>query len=349
MTKQKLMMTAAVASLYVISPQAAFSQDDNVRDEIVVTGEKRGRSLQDTTTSTEIITTEDIAELNIVDIEDALRRIGNAGFTTVGSGANDQFILRGVQSGGVTPGGTPVATLIVDGAVIPNQAAGATVSNAWDVTQIEVLRGAQSTIQGRNSLIGAIVVNTQDPTYEWNLKGRATYAEENTWETSLAFGGPIIDDQLAFRISAQHVESDGFVERADGSRGDREFHTLARGKLLIEPAAIPGLKWDIFGTYSEEVDGSVLVDAADLNARIQLTDIATRTEREIITFGSELSYDINDKLSLVSVTSFANLMTNEVDDFDRLPDQGAPASPIRLNERDNTDWIQELRLLYDDG
>ncbi|MEM9014319.1 MAG: TonB-dependent receptor, partial [Pseudomonadota bacterium] len=46
---------------------------------------------------------------------------------------------------------------------------------------------------------------------------------------------------------------------------------------------------------------------------------------------------------------FANLMTNEVDDFDRLPDQGAPASPIRLNERDNTDWIQELRLLYDDG
>ncbi|MEO0399195.1 MAG: TonB-dependent receptor [Pseudomonadota bacterium] len=319
------------------------------RDEIVVTGEKRGKSVQDTATSTEIVTAEDIQKLNVVDLEDALRRIGNAGFTTVGSGRNDQFVLRGVPSGGVTPGTTPVATLIVDGAFIPNQAAGATISNAWDVTQIEVLRGAQSTLQGRNSLIGAIIVNTQDPTYEWDFQGRATYAEGNTWETSVAVGGPLIEDELAFRIAAQRLESDGFVTRTDGSNGDEEESTMIRGKLLVEPSQIPGLRWDLVATYSEEEDGSVLVSGANPKDRLQTFDIATRTDREILILGSELSYELNDQFTLTSVTSFANLKTDEVADFDGLPDLGVPVSAIRNDARDSTDWLQEIRVLYDNG
>ncbi|MEO0613447.1 MAG: TonB-dependent receptor plug domain-containing protein, partial [Pseudomonadota bacterium] len=347
--KHYLLQSACVVlAMNALSSASAQEQIDD-RDEIIVTGEKRGKSTQETSTSTEIITTQDIEDLNIVDLEDALRRAGNAGLTTVGSGRNDQFVLRGVQSGGVTAGTTPVATLIVDGAFIPNQAAGATISNAWDVTQIEILRGAQSTIQGRNSLIGAIVVNTQDPTYEWDLKGRATYAEANTWETSIAFGGPIIEDELAFRIAAQHVESDGFVARPDGSDGDREFSTLVRGKLLVEPKGLPGLRWDLTATYSEETDGSILVSGVDPEARLQTFDIPTRTDREILIAGSELTYDLSEEFTLVSVTSYAQLKTDEVSDFDGLPDLGFPISANRTDDRNNVDWLQELRLVYDNG
>ncbi|MEM9169223.1 MAG: TonB-dependent receptor [Pseudomonadota bacterium] len=351
MNKNNLFQSASVfgASLLAAATGGAANAQDVVRDEIVVTGEKRGKSIQDTPTSTEIVTTEDIQSLNIVDLEDALRRIGNAGFSATARGNNEQFVLRGVQSGGVTPGDTPVATLIVDGAFIPNQAAGATISNAWDVTQIEVLRGAQSTIQGRNSLIGAIVVNTQDPTYEWDLKGRATYAEGNTWETSAAFGGPIIEDELAFRVAVQRLESDGFIERLDGSDGDRETSTLVRGKLLVEPKSLPGLRWDLVASYTDERDGNALVSGADPEARLQTFDVASRTDREILILGSELSYEINEQLTFTSVTSYANLKTDEIADFDGLPALPVPFTASRADDRDSTDWLQEIRFLYDNG
>ncbi|MEM0953932.1 MAG: TonB-dependent receptor [Pseudomonadota bacterium] len=340
--------TLAIAVSMAAGTTGAFAQQD-LMEEVIVTAEKRGQSLQDTATSMVIVTPERINELNIVNLDDALLRVGNAGFTSVGSGSNEQFVLRGVQSGGVTPGTTPVATLIVDGAFIPNQAAGATISNAWDVRQIEVLRGAQSTLQGRNSLIGAIVVNTEEPTAEWDFRGRATYAEQNTWETSIAFGGPIVDDQLMFRIAAQRTETDGFIERLDGTDGDAEESTLIRGKLRFEPDALPDLHWDLVATYSEEEDGNVLVSADDPYERIQVADIASITEREILTFGSTLSYEINERLEFTSVTNYARLETDEIQDFDGQEDTGAPVSPVRLNQRENEDFLQEFRFLYDNG
>ena len=201
----KVLSSTALVSLAATTLQAT-AQDSDVETEsearqetIVVTGEKQGRSLQDTVASVDVTTAEDIEALNIVDLEDVLRRVGNAGFVTTGSGRNEQFTLRGVQSQGVTGGtNTPVSTLYIDGAVVPNQAAGAAISNAWDVQQVEVLRGAQSTVQGRNSLIGAIVVNTVDPTDEFDWAARATYANETTYELSGAIGGPIVEDQVGF-------------------------------------------------------------------------------------------------------------------------------------------------------
>ncbi|MEM6414457.1 MAG: TonB-dependent receptor [Pseudomonadota bacterium] len=348
MKKYKLLGSSCVV-LALANPTIAAAQPQP-DDEIIVTGEKRGKSVQETATSAEIVTRTDIEQLNVVDLEDALRRIGNAGFATVGSGRNDQFVLRGVSSQGVTQGGsTPVSTLIVDGAFIPNQAAGASIANGWDVTQIEVLRGAQSTIQGRNSLIGSIIVSTQDPTYEWDLRGRATYATADTFETSIAVGGPIIDDELAFRIAAQRLESDGFVTREDGSLGDEETSTLIRGKLLVEPASLPGLRWDLTATYTDELDGSVLVDGTDPEERLQTFNTPTTTEREILILGSELSYDLSDNITLTSVSSFANLKTDEVSDFDGLPAGSSIVEEIRFDDRDSTDWLQEVRLLYDNN
>ncbi|MEM8985189.1 MAG: TonB-dependent receptor [Pseudomonadota bacterium] len=343
-----LFTTTALAAL---TAGAAVAQDDDrlEYETIVVTGEKIDRSIQETTTSIQVTTAADIEKLNIVDLEDVLRRIGNAGFVSVGSGRNDQFVLRGVQSQGVTGGtGTPVATLYVDGAVIPNQTVGAAISNGWDVRQFEVLRGAQSTVQGRNSLIGSIVVRTEDPTFDWDARARATYASENTWETSVAFGGPILDDQLAFRIAAQRLESDGFVTRADGLNGDEEASTLLRGKLLFTPDALPGLEVKLTGIYTDEEDGSVIVDGANPDARLQLADVLAETDRELMAFSSEISYDITDNLSIISQTSYTKYETEEVGDFDGLPaDPSLPETSIRRDMREGDDFLQEIRFVYD--
>ncbi|MEM8661220.1 MAG: TonB-dependent receptor [Pseudomonadota bacterium] len=336
------------APILFLSMAMEVQADTASLEEIVVYAEKRGLSVQDTATSMEVITTERIEELNIVSLNDALLRVGNAGFATVGSGRTEQFIIRGVLSGGVTPGSstTPVATLMVDGAVIPNQGVGSTITNAWDVRQIEVLRGAQSTLQGRNSLMGTIAVTTEEPSYESDVRGRATYGEKNTWETSVALGAPIIEDHMAFRIAAQRLESDGFVERTDGSDADEEKSTLVRGRLRIEPESLEDLRWDISATYSDEDDGSVLVAADNPEDRIQIADIPGFTKREVFTFSNLISYDINERLNFVSLTTYARLETQEQEDFDALPDQGFPVSDIRLNKREQDDSLQEFRLLY---
>ncbi|MEM8490165.1 MAG: TonB-dependent receptor [Pseudomonadota bacterium] len=341
-----LHLAVLVATLATVEVTA---QTPTELEEIIIIGEKQGKTLQDTDTSTYVVTPEAIERLNIVDLEDALRRAGNAGLATVGSGRNDQFVLRGVPSGGVTAGTTPVATLIVDNAFVPNQAAGATISNAWDVSQIEILRGAQSTLQGRNSLIGAIVVNTREASFDPDLRARVTYGTANSYELSVAGGGTLIKDQVAGRLSAQRLSSDGFVRREDGRRGDPESGTLLRGKLRIEPTALPNLRWDLAASYLDEDDGSVLVDAEDPDRRLQSFDIPTRTNRDIRTFSSYLTYELNDQWNFTSVTSYAELETKEIADFDGQPDQGAPASPIRIDDRDQSDWLQEFRLNYSNG
>ncbi|MEM1148612.1 MAG: TonB-dependent receptor, partial [Pseudomonadota bacterium] len=347
--KSTALATVMAAVPYAQAQEADAETEAEARQEtIVVTGEKQGRSLQDTVASVDVTTADDIAALNIVDLEDVLRRVGNAGFVTTGSGRNEQFTLRGVQSQGVTGGtNTPVSTLYIDGAVVPNQAAGAAISNAWDVQQVEVLRGAQSTVQGRNSLIGAIIVNTVDPTDTFDWAARATYGNENTYELSGAVGGPIIEDQVGFRLSGQLTESDGFITRLDGSDADAEETTLLRGKLAITPAAIPDLEIMLTGIYSDETDGSALIDAADPDARIQSADIATRTERELNLFSANVSYDINDALEFVSLTTYSQLTTDEVADFDGAPALPVPFTAIRFDERDSDDFQQEFRLLFE--
>ncbi len=342
-------LTALASVLAVSVPAAAqsASEPEARQETVIVTGEKIERDLQDTTASIAATTSEDIERLNIVDLEDVLRRTGNAGFVTVGSGRNEQFTLRGVQSQGVTGGtGTPVSTLYVDGAVVPNQAAGAAISNAWDVTQIEVLRGAQSTVQGRNSLIGAIVVKTMDPGEEFDWAARATYAEENSYEVSGAVGGPIADGQLGFRLAAQATGTDSFISRLDGTDGDAEEGFVLRGKLKFTPTGLPGLEAMLTVIYSDETDGLALVDAADPGARIQSADIFTETERELNLASLKLIYSVSDKIDLVSLTTYSKLETDEVGDFDGLPALPVPVSAIRFDQRAEDDFQQEFRLLY---
>lgn len=345
-TKPRITMGSVSAMALLAMGAGAHAQDDD--DVILVYGEKVVRSVQETTTSVDVVSSQDIEDLNIIDLEDALRRVGNAGFVTVGNGRNEQFTLRGVQSQGVTGGtNTPVAQLYIDGAVVPNQAAGAAISNAWDVQQIEVLRGAQSTVQGRNSLIGAIVVETVDPTNEFDWDAQVRYGEYDTYDVAGAIGGPIIKDQLLFRISGQYAESNGFVERPDGSDADEEETTLLRGKLVFTPNAIPDLRAEFSAIYTDETDGSALVDGDNPGRRVSSQDIATVTERELNLYSLNLSYALSDAVDLVSLTTYSKLETDEVADFDGLGAFPFPVSPMRMDVRDQTDFQEELRVLYE--
>lgn len=140
-------------------------------EKIVVLGEKRGRTIQDTVSSVAITDRLDIENSSIDNIFDILKRTAG-----VSSGGGDlTFSIRGVNSEGQVSRGNPLATIYVDGAPLESESAGkGGPLSMWDVQQVEVFRGPQATTQGRNALAGAIVVNTVDPDFEW---GGAAQAE----------------------------------------------------------------------------------------------------------------------------------------------------------------------------
>lgn len=173
-------------------PQEA---DDRGEADILVTGERVERRLLDSPSSVSVFQAERIEALAGVErLEDLLAHVPNV---QIGSGGEGPTI-RGQDSTGVLRdlpaflGGTrPRTTLQVDG-----RAAGFSefifgAGPLWDVERVELFRSPQTTTQGRNSIAGAIFVETNDPTYAWESRGRLIAGNEDTRQGSAVVSGPI--------------------------------------------------------------------------------------------------------------------------------------------------------------
>ncbi|MEM9179729.1 MAG: TonB-dependent receptor [Pseudomonadota bacterium] len=326
MFKRNLFAAAGAAAL--VSTQTAVAQLDSAdqdqearQDTIIVTGQKIARSLQDTPESVAVVTSIDIENQNINDLSDAIARTAN-----LSAFADDRgFSIRGIDSENVSGAGlSDLATIYVDGAPLSRDATRGGPLNIWDVEQVEFLRGPQSTLQGRNALAGAIIVNTTNPSYEWSGRARAVATSEiNETRFGVAFGGPIIDEQLAFRIAAEIAEEDGIVENITLGGNDDERETSSiRGKLLIEPNAIPDLKVLLSYTHDDRKFGDNIASLAGADPEDDRQIASNRMYQDDTTYDlgvASIEYDLNDAWSLKSVTTYSQLDRERSGDSDRTP------------------------------
>ena len=209
-------------------------------EEMIVTGQKRALRLRDLNSSVAVYTDDRVSDTTFVDLTDLYQFTPNVQATVTDEG---DFAIRGVGFRGIDGSATSLAgAMYVDGIIQSVLGVEAGPTSVFDLEQVEIYRGAQSTVQGRNALAGAIVVNTADPGYEWTVKGRAEYADYNTQRYGLAFGGPIVNDQLAFRVAIDDYETDGFIENPAAGIDDINFDDTVnrRAKLLFEPRALEG-------------------------------------------------------------------------------------------------------------
>lgn len=203
-----LAFTVLIASLL----GAALAQEPAAEtlDEIVVTGQKRDQALRDVNASVAVYDGETIAELTFTDITELYQFTPNVQAPVADDG---DFSIRGVNFRGENLSLTSnVGSMYVDGIFQSTLGIEAGPSGIFDIQQVEIYRGVQSTIQGRNALAAAIHIRTADPTFEWSSRGRVEYAEYDTRRYGLAFSGPILEDQVAFRASLDEYESDGFLQ-----------------------------------------------------------------------------------------------------------------------------------------
>lgn len=341
-----MLMLAGSTTAYAQSAEApaAAPRDDN---EIVVTGEKANRTVQDTPASVQVVTSETIAAQNLNSVYDVLERTPNLAV----NGRRDSFSIRGIDAFNVSGGGDgALASVYLDGAVLPRSALTVGPLDLYDIAQVEVFRGPQSTVQGRNALAGAIIIRTADPTYHWTGKARALMTDK-AGERRLggAIGGPIIEDQLAFRVVGEVVRSDGLIFNTTTNKdADRRESETFRGKLLFTPTAIPGLR--VVATYMHDRHqrGTMYseFDAPyDIRDRLATEDVMSKQSTKSDLGTLDIGFDLGSGFSLNAVTNYSKILYRSVSDPGR---NAEPGQTSRISDPSKT-FQQELRLNLDLG
>jgi iron complex outermembrane recepter protein len=313
--------------------------------ELVVTGEKTERPLQETVTSVAVATAQRLEAENIQTFFDLAGRTANVSLTYGPSG----FSIRGIDNLSPSGGGSGgLATVYLDGAPLPDRGLGNGPLDTWDVGQIEILRGPQSTLQGRNALAGAVAITTVDPTWDWSFRARARVTDENEHAFAVAGGGPIVADQVAFRIAAEARESDGFIYNTTRHELENDLSAeTVRAKLLLTPAALPGLTARI-GWLHDEREGGYLfsyarTDVPDpFDTRVSTGDYPNTSNSITDIVTAKADYDLSERLTLTGVASWTRVDNTSTFDGDAGPEPFAFGIQDELDET----FTQEIRLAY---
>lgn len=304
-----------------------------------VTGDKLGRRLNETTNSTAVIGGAQIERGTSEKFHEVIGGLGNV----MRAQSDRQIAIRGVLQNGNGGGDSETISVYLDGIPLPQRAANfGGPLNAFDVQQIEVLRGPQSTSQGRNALAGAVFIKTRDARPEWDAKALVGRGSFNGEQYALAVGGPILSDDFAFRLAFDERNSDGDIRNVTRNEDDagREYTRLARLKLGYAREGSP-YSAQLLGVASRNVFGDNVHDASK-GERTQSAD--TRYEEKYRTgiAGLTQSVALTGRWALSAATGFVRGVDHRDADFDRTE---APNGTSTF-DLDDKSLTQELKASF---
>lgn len=216
---------AAVAD----TPTTADSPESTPAGDIVVTAERRATDLQKTSIAISAFDPRTLAERNISNVRDLAGQIPNlfVARTSI-SHTTQTFSLRGV--GESDPIQEPVLAIYVDDVYVPRQIG--SMSEFVDLERVEVLRGPQGTLYGRNSSAGALRIITRDPDQTFRASGEIGYGSFNDVQFHGLVSGPVAGDVLSGSIAYIHRSRDGVTyDPTLGHDVNRISLDALRGKL----------------------------------------------------------------------------------------------------------------------
>ncbi|HWT70908.1 MAG TPA: TonB-dependent receptor [Oxalicibacterium sp.] len=242
-----------------VTTARAPAQNEQALPEVVVTGEKEARSLAKTASSVRVFDAREIAERDGTMNTQAL--LANTANITTSGVQNLAPAVRGVDGTGPAQGGDaflggtrPRLNMTVDGRTESYNEVIFGDLGLWDVQQVEVFRGSQSLLQGRNSIAGTVVYKTNDPTFtpEYGVRFMAGNRQQRAYS---AVASKPLNDEWAFRVALDEQTSNSFVRGFDSYPGvsdPGEFESrMARIKLLYQSKSMPGLKSLFTLTHNE--------------------------------------------------------------------------------------------------
>lgn len=236
---------SVVALSIAMAPTAAWAQSDAeveegtvVLDPVIVTVRRVSENLQEVPLTIRALSADEIERANIQNTEDVAKLVAGLTYDIGGFPNDTRPGVRGMQ----TERGRPSVAVMLDGIDLSGEnlaIAGGTagiVTSLFDLERIEVVKGPQSTLYGRNAFAGAINYISKKPDFEFGGSGTIEVAEGSTLEARGSITGPIIADKLAYRFNLASRTTDGrYTNPVNGGElGAEEFFGGALS-LLAKP------------------------------------------------------------------------------------------------------------------
>lgn len=204
--------TALASALVAIAP--AFAQDNAGAagggiEEVVVTARARSEDIHNVPAQVTAFTAADIEAKGIQKPQDFLSAVPNVTFIETQNAGTSFLVMRGISQ---ARNSAPSAAIVVDG--VPMTQPAEFNSNLLDIQQIEVLKGPQGALYGRNAIGGAIIITTKQPTDTWEGRLTAGYESGPGYKVEGTVSGPITDN-LKIRAAASYFHTDGHLKNAD--------------------------------------------------------------------------------------------------------------------------------------
>jgi len=264
------------ASATVMAQEAEVASSDNAVNTITVTARRREESLQEVPVAISAFSAETLEQRQISQTADLEQITPNLQFKTAGqlSGntASTVVFIRGVGQLDPTAAVDPGVGIYIDEVYVGRAVGGAI--DFGDIAGVEVLRGPQGTLFGRNTIGGAILVRTKEPEIgEFGAKGRFRVGDDNWFEGFAALNIPL-GDTAAARVSGGFKSRDGYVIRAyDGLDLGNDNGFTVNGALLWEPSAT--FKLNLRGDYSKRDENGAPFVFAGINENAPVAAIVS--------------------------------------------------------------------------
>ncbi len=220
---------ATAASALASMPAPAQSTD---LEEIVVTARKRDESFRDVPITVSVFTEQAIQAAGIQKPADFIAMVPNMTLVETQNAGNAFVVVRGISQ---ARNSEPSVAVLVDGVLETNPAE--FNQELFDISQIEVLKGPQGALYGRNAIGGAIIITTKPPSDEFSGSARIGVGNGPSERAQLALSGPLNDSKtLKFRASVNFYNTDGYLENTYlNEKADPARDYAARLRLLWEP------------------------------------------------------------------------------------------------------------------
>ncbi len=341
LSRRSRLPASLIVILYPLFAVAA-DHDDGI-EEIVITADYRGRTIDEFPASVTVLDSAQVEALAVQHFEELVGIVPNFNWSGDGHRAR-YFQIRGIGELEQYQGApNPSVGFLIDD--IDFSGIG-TVATLFDVQRVEVLRGPQGSRYGANALAGLVYLHSTLPTAERNGRAEVMVAGDDAWSAGLAVGGSMSDEDIAlYRLSAHHHSSNGFrdnpyLER-DDTNGRNE--TALRGRFRLLPSDV--FTADVALMYTD-VDNGYDVFAID-NSLTVLSDKPGKDAQESIGASLRLVWNSLDVATLTSITSFADSDIEFSFDADwGNDDSWAPVlyDYTSVSHRERQTISQELRL-----
>ncbi len=325
--------------------------DASQLDEVVVKGfdnvvgraRRRAESVQSIPESVVTFTAQAIESKGINNIQSFTDQIPNVNFTNSQNIGNNFLTVRGISH--IRNGESPIA-FVIDGVTLPDP--NLINQELFDLALIEIVKGPQGALYGRNAIAGAINIVTNEPTNTPRNKIQIGFGNGNLLQAQLSSTGPIVKDKLFYRVSGSYKKGDGllnnitlnkapdFVEDLS-IRAQLKAHLSSNTSATLTGQIIDAEAGAVY--YATPTTGSPNIDPDDFNNLAIQGDQFGRSTLDAI-YGN-LKFDMNlGNVKLVSSSSYNKGERNHIGDLDF-----TPADILRQIQDSNTETInQEFRL-----